>query len=89
MSRRSHDPETESNPSALEATTELLLKIQASPHWLVVIAYVTGSVGLAIALFSAPFDPQGNEGVVGIGLMFFSFLVLFYLGLRSPEYGGR
>lgn len=52
----------------------------------IALAYVTGVLGLAVAL-STSLEPNSVVGVVGIVLMFVSFLVFLYLGMSAPTEG--
>lgn len=52
----------------------------------IALAYVTGVLGLAVTL-STSLEPNSVVGVVGIVLMFVSFLAFLYLGMSAPTEG--
>lgn len=56
---------------------------------LVVLAYATGVVGLAVTLLTGPIETSDRQFTVGLVLMFTSFVILFYLSVTILETHGH
>jgi len=78
--------------SRTTALKNLLRSTEGRTAALVVVAYVTGTVGLGLSLFGEPTDPNAKYGAVGITLMGSTFACLFLLSvsvLDATGAGGR